>query len=282
MLAALPHHAISRLVGAATRWRWAPWKNGLIRWFISRYGVDMSEALETAPEHYEHFNAFFTRALKHDARPLPPAPEAVLCPADGYISALGPIREGRTLIQAKGHAYDVGELLGDQAEAAAFERGRYTTVYLSPSDYHRVHMPVAGSLRRMIHVPGRLFSVQPATVRSVPNLFARNERVVCLFDTAHGPMALVLVGAINVASIETRWAGVITPPRGRAIRHWDYPPSEAPRFERGEEMGRFNMGSTAIVLFGEAQMEWDAGFKVEQKVRMGQRLGRLLEPADPA
>ncbi len=272
----LPHHAISRLVNGATRVQARWWKDPLTRWFMKRFSVDLSEAEIANLAEFEHFNAFFTRALKPGARPLPEDPLALACPADGAISAYGRI-QGDSILQAKRHNYSLTTLLGgDHALAEPFLGGSFATIYLSPRDYHRVHMPAAARLREMLHVPGRLFSVAPFTVRSVPQVFARNERVVCLFDTERGPLALVLVGAINVASIETTWAGVVTPPRGRRIQRWRYEDEQAWEFARGEEMGRFNMGSTVIVLFGPDQMQWAEGLDVDQPVRMGQALGRYL------
>ena len=256
LLRPLPHHAISRVTHWAVRVE-TPWfKNLLIKTFIRVFKVDMSEALEEDPTAYPTFNAFFTRALKPNARPMPDDPNAILSPADGTISQMGPI-EGDTIFQAKGHGFTTAELLGgDEALAEAFRDGWFATIYLSPRDYHRIHMPMTGTLRKMIHVPGRLFSVAPFTVRTVPRLFARNERVACIFDTEQGPMALVLVGAINVGSIETVWAGEVTPPAGRRVTITDYPAdypvskdSEGlPAYPKGGEMGRFNMGSTVIVV----------------------------------
>ena len=269
----LPHHAISRVVHAAARWRAPWWKNALTGWFIRRYDVDLSEALEPDPRAYPNFNAFFTRALRPDARPLPPNPEVVVSPADGTISAIGDI-DGDTIVQAKGRAFTVRELLGgDETLASRFHGGRFATIYLSPADYHRVHMPASGRLKEMIHVPGRLFGVAAFSVRAVDRLFARNERMIAVFDTTYGPMAVIMVGAINVASIETVWAGEITPPRGRRIRHWFYHGNEARSFQRGDEIGRFNLGSTVIVLFGPGQIAWLPELLAEQKVRMGQALG---------
>lgn len=270
----LPHHAISRVVHAATRWRTPWWKNALTGWFIRQYKVDLSEAQETDPRGYSNFNAFFTRALRPEARPLPEDPEVVVSPADGTISAIGQI-DGGTMLQAKGRSFTVRELLGgDETLASRFHGGQFTTVYLSPADYHRVHMPAAGRLREMIHVPGRLFGVAAFSVRAIDRLFARNERVVAVFDTSRGPMAVVMVGAINVASIETVWAGEVTPPRGRRIRRWFYRGNDARSFQRGDELGRFNMGSTAIVLFGPEQMDWLPELMPDQKVCMGQALGQ--------
>ena len=208
----LPHHLLSRLAGCVAECRARWFKNAFTAWFAKRYQVNMSEALVEDLTAYEHFNAFFTRALKPGARPLDETPGAILCPADGAVSQLGPIEHGR-IFQAKGHSFSALELLGgDPALAAPFMGGEFATIYLSPKDYHRVHMPLAGTLREMVYVPGRLFSVNQTTAENVPELFARNERVVCLFDTERGPMAVVLVGAMIVASIETVWAGLVTPP----------------------------------------------------------------------
>ncbi|MFB4370817.1 MULTISPECIES: archaetidylserine decarboxylase [unclassified Pseudomonas] len=271
----IPHHLLSRLIGCAAECRAAWFKNRLIGWFAKQYQVDMSEAQVEDLNAYEHFNAFFTRALKDGARPLDNTPGAVLCPADGAISQLGRIEHGR-VFQAKGHNYSVTELLGGDSErAAAFMGGDFATVYLSPKDYHRVHMPLAGTLREMIYVPGRLFSVNQTTAENVPELFARNERVVCLFDTERGPMAVVLVGAMIVASIETVWAGLITPPK-RELKTVRY--DEAARgpisLEKGVELGRFKLGSTAIVLFGPEQVKWAEELGANSPVRMGQLLGQ--------
>jgi phosphatidylserine decarboxylase len=268
-----PHHLLSRLIGHAAQCR-IPWfKNPLIRWFVRRYQVDMHEAQIENPTAYENFNAFFTRALKADVRPLEQTPGAILCPADGAISQLGPIKHGRVL-QAKGHSYSVCELLGgDSTRAAAFMGGDFITVYLSPKDYHRVHMPLAGTLREMVYIPGRLFSVNQTTAENVPELFARNERVVCLFDTERGPMAVVLVGAMIVASIETVWAGMITPPK-RELKtfRYDEHARQPVHLAKGAELGRFKLGSTAIVLFGPEQVQWDAALGSNSPVRMGQLL----------
>ena len=274
----LPHHLLSRLAGciAECRVRW--FKNAFTAWFAKRYQVDMSQALVEDLTAYEHFNAFFTRALKDGARPLDETPGSVLCPADGAISQLGPIEHGR-IFQAKGHSFSLSELLGGDAERAApFMGGSFATVYLSPKDYHRVHMPLAGTLREMVYVPGRLFSVNQLTAEQVPELFARNERVVCLFDTERGPMAVVLVGAMIVASVETVWAGLVTPPR-RELKSFAY--DEAARqpihLEKGAELGRFKLGSTAIVLFGPEQVAWAEQLAAGSPVRMGQLAGNARQ-----
>lgn len=275
----LPHHLISRLAGclAECRARWV--KNTFTTWFAKHFRVDMSEAVVEDVTGYENFNAFFTRALKADARPLDPTPGAILCPADGAISQLGPIEHGR-VFQAKGHSFSVLELLGgDAANAAPFMGGQFATVYLSPRDYHRVHMPISGTLREMIHVPGRIFSVNQTTAENVPELFARNERVVCIFDTERGPMAMVLVGAMIVASIETVWAGLVTPFKRevKSVRYDDA--ARAPiHLEKGAEMGRFKLGSTVIMLFGPDQVTWGHELAAVSPVRMGQGLGMPVQP----
>lgn len=269
----LPHHTLSRLIGRLAECE-APWfKNRLIAWFIKRYHVDMSEALVEDPRAYRHFNDFFTRELKDGIRPIDDSEKAVVSPADGAISQLGSIEHGR-IFQAKGHSFSLQELLGgDNERAAPFMGGSFSTVYLSPKDYHRVHMPLTGILREMVYIPGRLFSVNQTTAENVPELFARNERVACIFDTEQGPMAVVLVGAMVVASIETVWAGLITPPL-RALRSYDY--SQTARqpitLEKGAELGRFKLGSTAIVLFGPNHVTWSTELQAESAVKVGQRL----------
>jgi phosphatidylserine decarboxylase len=263
----LPHHLLSRLVGWLAECR-LPWlKNALIRTFIRVFRVDMGQAVEPDPTAYPCFNAFFTRALTADARPLG---DGVLCPADGTLSQFGAIEAG-LLLQAKGHRYALADLLGgDTAAARRYLGGSFATVYLSPKDYHRVHMPLAGTLTEMVYVPGRLFSVNAATTAHVPNLFARNERLVCHFDTAHGPMVMVLVGAMIVAAIETVWAGQITPLSGQIQRtRFDRPIHLA----RGAEMGRFKLGSTVVMGF--AQPVDFAELTAGGMVSMGQSLGAL-------
>ncbi len=269
----LPQHGISRLTHRLTRITHRGLKDWAIQDFIRRFGVDMSEAAEPDPTAYPSFNAFFTRALKEGARPL--AGEGLLCPVDGAVSQIGNI-EGGHLFQAKGQSFTALELLGGDATAAArFDAGAFTTLYLSPKDYHRIHMPVAGVLTRMLHVPGRLFSVNPPTTRAVPRLFARNERVACLFETDEGPMGLVLVGAMNVASIETVWAGEVTPPQRTGVRAWDYKPGEV-GLKRGAEMGRFNMGSTVILLFAKDRIRWEPAYTPGVPVRMGRKLASII------
>jgi phosphatidylserine decarboxylase len=267
---ALPHRLLSRVVHWATRRTWRPWKDFLIRQIATRYRVDMHEAVEPDLAAYPHFNAFFTRALVAGARPLDADPAAVLCPADGRVSQAGPIRAGR-IFQAKGQDYTAAELLGSEEDARPYAEGEFVTVYLSPRDYHRVHMPLAGTLASTLHVPGRLFSVAPFAVEAIPRLFARNERLVCHFDGEHGPFAVVLVGAMLVSSVSTVWDGLEIPPyahqpRGKDLR------ARGIHLARGAEMGRFNMGSTVIVLLPPTGPKLDA-LAAEQAVRMGERIG---------
>jgi phosphatidylserine decarboxylase len=271
---ALPHHLLSRAMGRLTHCQKPFVKDFLIRTIAKTYRIDMAEAEQPDPKAYPCFNEFFTRPLKADARPIARAADAVVSPADGFLSQAGLIDAGR-IIQAKGMDYSVETLLGgDAARAAPFMGGTFATIYLSPRDYHRLHMPLAGTLREMVHVPGRLFSVNDATARGVPNLFARNERVAAIFDTEAGPMALILVGAIFVASIETVWHGEVTPPTARQIRTWTYPEANI-QLGRGAEMGRFNMGSTIIVLFGPDAVSWQPSLQPGQIMRMGEAIGQI-------
>jgi phosphatidylserine decarboxylase len=268
----LPHHAISRLVLWLTRCRVVWLKNGLMTWFIRRFNVNMAEAEQGDYRQFDFFNAFFTRALKPGARPLAHGDNLILCPVDGAVSQVGAIRND-TIFQAKGHDYSATTLLGGDATLAKqFANGQFATLYLSPRDYHRIHMPVAGTLKQMIYVPGRLFSVNPKTVRCIPGLFARNERVVALFDTAFGPMAMVLVGAINVACIETVWHGVVTPPHRNPVQRWVYTEQTPINLVKGEEMGRFNMGSTVVCLFANDKLQFDAAITPGAAVQMGRKL----------
>ncbi len=266
----LPQHALSRLMHRLMRVKVPFIKSFLIHAAIKIYDVDMGVAVEPNPEAYPDFNSFFTRAMRPEARPIAEG-ATVACPVDGTISEIGSVRDGR-IIQAKKHDFSLLELLGGQEDLfPVFRNGGFATIYLSPRDYHRVHMPVAGRPRRMIHVPGRLFSVNSSTTRLVPNLFSRNERVVCIFDTQAGPIAVILVGAIFVGSIETVWAGEVTPPRGRRIRSWNY--DAPPTLPQGREMGRFNMGSTVILLFPEGRATWDPALQPGKTVRMGESMG---------
>lgn len=269
----LPHHLLSAWMAKFTYATNTLWKNLFIKLVIKLYRVNVDEAKYTELDHYPHFNAFFTRELKAGVRSFPTAADEIACPADGAISQIGYLDDLQVL-QAKGRCYSVADLLGGENEwTANFVNGAFATIYLSPKDYHRLHMPVDGSLRTMIHVPGRLFSVNPTTTDLVPNLFARNERVVCLFDTPAGPMAIVLVGAIFVNSIETVWHGVITPPTRSTVTHWQY--LERPvSLQRGMELGRFNMGSTVIILFAKDSTLWQNSLVPGSSVKLGQILGK--------
>jgi phosphatidylserine decarboxylase len=267
----LPKQALTRLGGVIASARGGAMTTSLIRWFIDRYGVNMAEAANPDPAAYATFNEFFTRALAPGARPL--ADAAILCPVDGSISQFGAI-EGDAILQAKGHGYTVQALVGGDADLARpFLNGHFATLYLSPKDYHRIHMPCAGTLRRMIHVPGELFSVNPLTARGVPGLFARNERVVCVFDGADGrPFVLVLVGATIVGSMATVWHGVVNPPRPGAIRDWRYEGEQAVPLERGAEMGRFLLGSTVVLLFPAGPFAFNPLWQPGGLVRLGEAM----------
>ncbi|WP_017915163.1 archaetidylserine decarboxylase [Xanthomonas sacchari] len=269
----LPHRLLSSL---ARRLAYSS-RPGLKQWLIDtvvrRFGVDLSEAAQPDATAYPTFNAFFTRALKPGARVADPDPQALLMPADGRISQLGRIEDGR-IFQAKGQSFTAAELLGDDAAAAPFANGLYATVYLSPRDYHRVHMPWTGTLRETVHVPGRLFSVGTDAVRSVPRLFARNERLVCHFDTDFGPMVSVMVGALLVSGVETVWSGVEIPRYADRITRKDWR-GKGITLQRFEEMARFNYGSTVIVLLPPGVAAFDPTLKAESPVRLGQALARL-------
>lgn len=265
----LPQHALSRLVLAATRARTGWFKNTVIRGFLSLYRVDMTEAVECDPYRYGSFNEFFTRALKGGARPIAADERAVACPVDGRVSEGGLI-EGSRLLQAKGRHYALSDLLAAQPWASRFEGGSFATIYLAPFNYHRVHMPLRATLRDTVYVPGRLFSVNGATAQHVPGLFARNERILMLFDSAAGSFALVMVGALNVGSMATVWAGDITPAPRRVITRIPAPPT---LLEKGAELGRFNMGSTVILLFETGRVLWQPEVRAGLEVRLGQSLG---------
>jgi phosphatidylserine decarboxylase len=267
-----PQKLLTRLVHWGTRWTYVPWKNFLIRTIVKQYDVDLAEAETADFAAYPSFNAFFTRALKDGARPLAPETEAILCPADGRVSQSGAIEHGR-IFQAKGFDFGAGELLGDEAKAAPFRDGSFVTVYLSPRDYHRVHMPLAGELVETVHVPGRLFSVAPGPVAGIPRLFARNERLVCHFESALGPFAVVMVGAMLVSGVATVWSGIEIPPYARQITRRDWR-GRGIWLKRGAEMARFEMGSTVIVLLP-AKLGRLAALAPEQPVRMGQKIGEL-------
>lgn len=268
----LPHRFLSRLANRVARSQWQPGKQFLIEQVVRRFGVDLAEAEQPDPQAYPSFNAFFTRALKAGARLADPDPQALLMPADGRISQLGRIEQGR-IFQAKTQSFTATELLGSADTAAPFACGSFATVYLSPRDYHRVHMPWAGELRETLHVPGRLFTVAPWGVEAIPRLFARNERLVCHFDCDFGPMAVVMVGAMLVSGVETVWGGEEIPPFGNAIRHRDWR-GRGIRLERFAEMARFNYGSTVVVLLPEGVVELEK-LEPQQAVRVGQRLGTV-------
>jgi phosphatidylserine decarboxylase len=268
-----PRLALTRLGGLIAQARAGALTTAIIRSFVRRYGVNMAEAAQPDIAQYETFNAFFTRALRPDARPL--ADAGVLCPVDGAVSQMGAI-QGDSIFQAKGHEYSTRALLGGDATLAqSFHNGTFATIYLSPRDYHRIHMPHAAKLQRMIHVPGDLFSVNPLTVTSVPGLFARNERLVCVFDTPQGqPFVMVLVGATIVGSMATVWHGVVNPPRPGQVRQWQYEPGQH-ELQAGAEMGRFLLGSTVVLLWPHQAVQlnaWEPG----QQVRMGQAMGEWL------
>ena len=276
----LPQQALTALMGRLAGARGGAATTAVIRWFIGRYGVVMAEAAEPDPAAYPTFNEFFTRALRPGARPL--ASADLLCPVDGAISQFGTI-DGDQIFQAKGHRYSTTALLGgDTALAAHFHGGHFATLYLSPRDYHRIHMPCEGTLLRMIHVPGALYSVNPATARGVPGLFARNERVVCVFDggaggATAGPWVLVLVGATIVGSMATVWHGVVNPPRPGALREWSYTDGKV-ALRQGDEMGRFLLGSTVVMLFPRGPLAWNPAWAPGGAIRMGEQMA-MRNPA---
>ncbi len=267
----LPQHGLSRLLFAITRVRLRWFKNLVIGLFLRLYRIDMGAALEPDPFAYGSFNEFFTRALRPGARPLDAAADGIACPVDGTVSECGDIEDG-TLLQAKGQRYALAALLAGQDWARHFAGGRFVTLYLAPYDYHRIHMPLRGRLAATVHVPGRLFSVNGATARRVPGLFARNERVLTLFDSAYGRFAVVLVGALNVGSMATVWAGDITPTARRRVTTLASPDLW---LEKGVELGRFNMGSTVILLFEPGRARWQPGVAAGTVLRLGQHLGTL-------
>ena len=270
----LPKLALTRLAGRFASSQGGGLTTAVIRWFVRRYNVNMAEAAEPDLAAYATFNDFFTRPLKPGARPLDAADW--VCPVDGAISQLGPI-SGDQVFQAKGHSYSTTALVGgDAALASQFQDGQFATIYLSPRDYHRIHMPCAGSLARMVYVPGELFSVNPATARGVPGLFARNERVVCVFDTAFGPMVLVLVGATIVGSMATVWHGMVNPPRLPDVRTWTYEDDRI-SLGQGAEMGRFMLGSTVVMLWPQsADLRFQSDWLATRAVRMGETMATSL------
>ena len=267
----MPKLAMTRLAGLVASAEWGAVTTWVIKRFVKRYNVNMNEAANADPAHYKSFNEFFTRPLKDGVRPL--SRSEWVCPVDGAISQCGAIERDQ-IFQAKGHHYSTRALVGgDAALAAQFQNGQFATLYLSPRDYHRIHMPMAGKLLRMIHVPGDLFSVNPTTARGVPGLFARNERVVCEFETEKGPMVLVLVGATIVGSMATVWHGQVNPPRPGTVREWRYE-SQDVRLQKGEEMGRFLLGSTVVMLFPENSLRFPDDWLSTRPLQMGEAMSR--------
>ncbi|MDP3226634.1 MAG: archaetidylserine decarboxylase [Acidovorax sp.] len=270
----MPKKAMTVLAGKLASARLGGLTTAAIRRFVARYNVNMDEAAQPDIGAYTSFNDFFTRALKPGARPLEAAD--LICPVDGAISQFGPIDKDQ-VFQAKGHTYSTTALVGgDAALAAQFENGHFATLYLSPRDYHRIHMPCAGTLTRMVHVPGDLFSVNPLTARGVPGLFARNERVVCAFDSAHGPFVLVLVGATIVGSMATVWHGLVNPPRTGRQRQWDYAPGQV-SLQQGDEMGRFLLGSTVVMLFPQGPLRFNPQWEPARSIRLGEAMALLRD-----
>jgi len=267
----LPKQALTTLAGKFASARLGGLTTSVIRWFVGRYNVNMAEAANPDIASYTSFNDFFTRALKPGARPL--AQADLICPVDGAISQFGPIAKDQ-VFQAKGHTYSTTALVGgDAATAARFDNGHFATLYLSPRDYHRIHMPCAGELTRMVHVPGDLFSVNPTTARGVPGLFARNERVVCFFESAQGPFVLVLVGATIVGSMATVWHGQVNPPRTGELRQWDYAKGQV-SLQQGEEMGRFLLGSTVVMLFPQGPLQFNPQWSPTRPIQLGETMAQ--------
>ncbi len=269
----IPKQALTALAGKLASAEAGALTTRVIRWFVNRYGVNMAEAANPEIASYKTFNEFFTRPLQAGARPF--AEADYLCPVDGAISQFGPIERDQ-IFQAKGHSYSTTALVGGDRELASrFENGHFATLYLSPRDYHRIHMPCDGRLTRMIYVPGALFSVNPTTARGVPGLFARNERVVCVFEGQHGPFVLVLVGATIVGSMATVWHGVINPPRPGVIREWRYEGNATVNLKKGEEMGRFLLGSTVVMLFPKNTLSFNPEWMPTRAIRMGEMMGNI-------
>jgi len=268
----IPQHALSVLMHHLTRSEIKWFKNSFIRFITAKYKVNIHEAAQTDLTFFTSFNAFFTRQLRSEVRPLAEGEKVLTSPVDGVISQIGEIHNNQ-IVQAKGREYSVLELLGgDENLAKQFEQGQFATIYLSPRDYHRIHMPLAGKLQKMTYIPGKLFSVNPRTARTVPKLFARNERVVTVFETSQGPIIMVLVGAIFVGSMETVWSGMITPPYGKNIQHWTYEGEQAISLQKGEEMGRFNMGSTVVLLLPKGMAAFKSELEAQAAVQMGQAM----------
>lgn len=265
----LPKHLVSRLTGALAKIEAGKLTTFLIKKFIAKYNIDMSEAKHSDPAYFKTFNDFFTRELRDGIRPIYEGEENLCMPVDGQVSQLGEIKAGR-IFQAKGHDFSLRELLGGGDEIAApFDNGIFSTIYLAPKDYHRIHMPIAGKLEQMVFIPGDLFSVNPLTAENVPNLFARNERAVAIFSTDVGPMAMVLVGATIVASIETVWGGTIAPSKNKTLQYWDYNKQNI-TLEKGEEMGRFKLGSTIVALFPKDSINFSDTLQAGSPTRLGE------------
>jgi phosphatidylserine decarboxylase len=274
----MPKRWMTQFAGVVAGWHGGPVTQAIIRNFVAKYKVNMAEAAEPDIASYATFNEFFTRALREGARPLADAP--LVCPVDAAISQFGPIEHDQ-IFQAKGHSYSTRALVGgDQQLAHQFDHGHFATLYLAPKDYHRIHMPCEGRLKRMIYIPGDLFSVNPLTARHVPSLFARNERVVCVFDTAFGPFVNVLVGATIVGSVETVWHGVVNPPRTRDIREWRYDDQNIV-LAKGSELGRFLLGSTIVMLFPKNVVTFHRDWEPTRPVRLGEAMGTIAGAASP-
>ncbi|WP_162057795.1 archaetidylserine decarboxylase [Undibacterium sp. KW1] len=265
----MPKQALTIFAGKVANAKAGKLTTSLIRWFVGKYNVNMQEAANPDISSYASFNEFFTRPLREGARPL--ASSALLCPVDGAISQFGPIQKDQ-IFQAKGHSYSATALVGGDSQLASlFEDGSFATLYLSPRDYHRIHMPCDGRLTRMIYVPGALFSVNPTTARGVPGLFARNERVVCVFESAFGPFVLTLVGATIVGSMATTWHGIVNPPRSAEVREWRYDDQQI-KLKKGEEMGRFLLGSTVVMLFPKGTVEFNPAWSPARAISMGEAM----------
>jgi phosphatidylserine decarboxylase len=269
----IPKQAMTALAGKLAQAEAGKLTTAVIRWFVQRYQVNMAEAAQSDIQHYNSFNEFFTRPLKADARPL--AKADFVCPVDGAISQFGDIQADQ-IYQAKGHQYStLAMLAGDTKLAKQFENGHFATLYLSPKDYHRIHMPCAATLKSMTYVPGDLFSVNPLTAQNVPGLFARNERVICEFDSTHGTFALILVGATIVGSMATTWHGVVNPPRVKRVTTWTYE-DQTIAFKQGEEMGRFLLGSTVVMLFPKNTLKFNSNWKPTKTIQLGEKMANAI------
>lgn len=272
----LPHKLISWFAGLCANCKIVWIKNFLINYFIQRYPVNMQEAIEPNPFAYPTYNDFFTRLLKPECRPIDPAHNAIVSPCDGGVAQIGTIQD-QTIIQAKLHNYSLNALLGGDADfSTVFRNGSFATLYLAPKDYHRVHMPLSGKLQKMTYVPGKLFSVNTQVTQCIPDLFARNERVITIFETQAGPMAVILVGAMIVGSIETVWAGTITPPHHKTMQMWDYSTSNI-MLSKGTELGRFKLGSTVIILLPAGIAKWQDNLLPQSDIKVGQKIGEICE-----